>query len=116
MRILVTGGRAYNNRERIAHEMRYWSDLCGPELVVIQGGAPGADTHVVRWCYANGVHVATMPALWEYYDKAAGPKRNAAMLLAFQPNMVLAFPGNVGTEDMITQAEAAGVQVCKVTE
>jgi predicted Rossmann-fold nucleotide-binding protein len=39
--------------------------------------------------------------------------RNARML-TYKPDLVIAFPGGRGTEDMISQARTAGVTVTKV--
>ena len=54
-----------------------------------------------------------MPADWEKWDTAAGPKRNQ-MMLDQKPDIILAFPGGRGTADMIARAEQAGVEVVKV--
>lgn len=45
---------------------------------------------------------------------AAGPIRNQHMLDIGKPDVVLAFPGGRGTEDMIRRAEKAGVPVKRI--
>jgi hypothetical protein len=48
---------------------------------------------------------------WDANGKAAGPLRNQRMLEAFNPDMVLAFPGGRGTADMVRKAKRRGVKV-----
>ena len=81
--------------------------------VIIEGGAPGADRLAREWAERNGIHCATVKARWANYNAAAGPLRNAVML-SLGPDLVVAFPGGVGTENMVKQAEAAGVDVMRV--
>ena len=82
--------------------------------MVIEGGARGADRLARLWARARGIHVATVDALWDYYDNGAGPIRNQAML-QLRPDVVVAFPGGTGTADMVKRAKAAGIQVIEVT-
>jgi hypothetical protein len=82
--------------------------------VIIHGGATGADT--LAQAYANDRVIPTLvfKADWDKYGRAAGPKRNAAMLKQGKPDLVIAFPGGKGTADMVRRAEAAGVPVRRV--
>jgi len=53
MRILVCGGRNYNNREIVFHELHKLAEEHG-WLTIIQGGASGADKLARDWaqeCY-----------------------------------------------------------------
>lgn len=86
----------------------------GNSIIVIQGGATGADEHARTWCYVAGVQCITCLALWEKHGKAAGPIRNQKMLDDFQPELVLAFAGGRGTADMVRRAKAAGVLVREI--
>ena len=51
---------------------------------------------------------------WKGYGKAAGPIRNRRMLDDFQPDLVLAFPGNKGTNDCIAAARQRDIEVVTV--
>lgn len=106
----VTGSRNYDDPETVDREMRRWVTPGDSSAIVIEGGAPGLDRQVRRWCEKNGVHFAEVPALWEWMGRAAGPVRNGVMLL-LRPDFVLAFPGGTGTADMCRQAKAAGIEV-----
>lgn len=114
MRLLVCGGRGYNDLARGRAVLdRFHAKH--PVSILIQGGANGADFMAAQWALANGIHCAEVAALWRAYGKAAGPKRNAAML-SLAPDAVIAFPGGAGTANMVAQAEAAGVKVWRIDQ
>lgn len=105
MRVLVCGGREFEEWATISKvlgEIR--------PTVLIQGGAPGADRVAVKWAEIAGVPVVTYPANWRA-GKKGGPMRNAFMLQDSRADLVVAFPGGRGTEDMARKAEAAGIPV-----
>ena len=108
LRVLVCGGRHYSGRQRVFAALDELHDDKGVCLI-IEGGATGADFLAREWAMARGVPFKTYDAEWTTYGKPAGPIRNAKMLADGKPDMVLAFPGNRGTADMIAQATRAGV-------
>jgi hypothetical protein len=81
--------------------------------VVMQGGAGGADRLAVKWAETRSVPVVTFPANWRSGRKA-GPLRNSFMLSFGKPDLVVAFPGGVGTADIVAKASAADVRVVQV--
>jgi hypothetical protein len=107
---LVCGGRDYDDKGLVFRTL----DSLVP-LVVIQGGAQGADKLARLWAKKTATHCASVnvPALWDDYGTAAGPYRNEAML-RLNPDCVVAFPGGKGTANMITQARKAGIPVLRV--
>lgn len=106
MRILVCGGRDYDDQRRVFAVL----DALAPALV-IQGGARGADLHARAWATARGKPCATFDAPWAALGRGAGPIRNGWMLEFGHPDLVVAFPGGKGTADMVSQAQRAGIQV-----
>lgn len=112
-RVLVCGGRDYDDRERVfqildvAHE-------ANPIVLLIHGGASGADALADEWQRSRRVRTRRYNADWLHHGKAAGPIRNQLMLDDGKPHMVIAFPGGRGTADMVRRAEKAGVPVVKV--
>jgi hypothetical protein len=114
MRLLVTGGQYFDDRElleralEIVHREYHISAL-------IHGDAPGADTMAKEWAEAHGIEVITRPAEFHKYGRAAGPIRNRTLLWE-QPDMLLAFPGNNGTRHMIAIAAAAGLPTLHALE
>lgn len=109
MRVLVCGGRDYQDSERVELELA----LVQPTLV-IHGGARGADYLAFLWSQERGIPSECFAADWETYGRGAGPIRNARMLAEGKPDLVVAFPGGRGTEDMKRRARAAGVPVKEV--
>jgi predicted Rossmann-fold nucleotide-binding protein len=106
-RILVCGGRNYNN---VGQAWRVLAKYVGHDDIVIEGGANGADSLANQFCREHGIAVAVVPANWGFYDKRAGALRNSWML-RLNPDLVIAFPGGSGTANMIAQAKAAKVEV-----
>lgn len=111
MRLLVCGGRDFNNRQAVFSVLYDFEETSEGVSCIIHGGAKGADAWAAEWAQTNGIDVQEFPADWEKYARSAGPTRNAVMLKEGQPDAVLAFPGGRGTADMIGQARAAGVDV-----
>jgi len=111
MRVLVCGGRDYQNRAEVD---RVFGCLAGGIDIVIHGHASGADTLVDEWCRAHDIPRAVFPALWSKHGKAAGPMRNKKMLDEGKPDYVVAFPGGRGTADMVYRAKQANIPVFEV--
>ena len=105
-RVLVCGGRDYKNRRRVFEEL----DAAQPDIV-IEGGASGADSLAFQWAQARQKPVITHFANWHKLGKKAGPIRNKEMLDQWEPDQVLAFPGGVGTANMVKQANERGIPV-----
>ena len=115
MRILVCGGRDYDDMPEFTHQMGHLAREHGLEnLVIIHGGASGADRMASNWAFTFGLTEEAYLADWKTHGRAAGPIRNRQMLVEGKPDLVLAFPGGKGTANMITQAEKAGVEVIRV--
>lgn len=110
MRILVCGGRDFNDAEAVMRALDKLHAERGITLV-IEGGATGADAGARHWASATGVDVRTFWADWQTYGRRAGPLRNARMIDEGRPDGVVAFPGGRGTDDMIRQARTAGIKV-----
>lgn len=117
MKILVTGGRDYEDYDEFCEVMdrfslgaqKYWIEKV---THIIHGGAKGADAMADRWAKDNGIQSVRVDALWDYHGRAAGPIRNKAMLdlLDRATDVVIAFPGGAGTASMVAIAQAAGVR------
>lgn len=115
-RYLITGGRDYKDRVLV---FRTLDDLTIDEgdmlprdgTLIIHGDCPtGADQFADDWAIVNWTPVERYPATWAL-GKAAGILRNERMLRDGKPDMVIAFPGGAGTNDMMRRARRAGVEV-----
>lgn len=108
-KIIVCGGRDYNDMKFIWQCLDHMLER-GPVAMVIHGGAEGADQYAGAWAFQRCIPCLSVPANWGEHGKAAGPIRNRQML-ELVVDGVVAFPGGVGTADMIKQAQEAGVPV-----
>lgn len=105
-RILICGGRDYKDQAKVeqilTNSVNYgWFN---EDLVIIEGGATGADMFGKIWALKNGYPIIEMPANWAYYGKKAGFLRNGWMLKYCMPDLVVAFPGGKGTANTISSA------------
>lgn len=112
-RWLVCGGRDYSSLERACEVLDRLEEQRGAPGIVIQGGARGADWCAAKWAQSRGHHFAHVPALWGHHKHYAGPLRNEAMLL-LRPDIVIAFPGGRGTDDMKRRAYEADIELLEV--
>ncbi len=113
--VLVCGGRNYDDRDNVFSAL----DLLHAEHHfdrVIHGGAAGADFLAHEWASRNKIVVRTFTADWDLYGNRAGPIRNRHMLVEGRPDLVVAFPGGKGTENMCFQAEKHGTPVVRVSK
>lgn len=110
MRIIVTGGRRYNDRATFAQVMEEYADQTP---TIVHGGMSGADMWGFLWAREKGFPQETFRADWDAHGRAAGPIRNQEMVDA-GADLVIAFPGERGTADCVRRAEAAGIPVRRV--
>jgi hypothetical protein len=113
MRVLVCGGRDYDDRKHVFATLDALHAK-HPFDEVVEGGARGADELGRRWAKDRGVDAVTYWANWTKYDNRAGPIRNAKMLARGLPNLVVAFPGGGGTDNMVSQARDKNLEVIEV--
>jgi hypothetical protein len=118
MTILVCGGRDYKNKQKVFKALDlFFPHECEEEpLSIIEGGATGADELARLWAESNNIEYHHCPADWEKHGKSAGPIRNQEMLDTYKPDIVLAFKGGRGTQNMIDKAMKKGIIVLKVGE
>lgn len=117
-KVLVCGGRDYQDRDRVHQILDAAVDRLGLTAIV-QGGATGADLLAKEWAISRKLQCETFYADWRGLGDAAGPIRNKRMLDEAKPDLVIAFPtpdeANKGTLGMIALAEKAGVKVHVIT-
>ena len=107
IKIVIAGCRNYNNYE----EAKTYIDLCisnirnGNKIIILSGGASGADKLGERYAKENGFEVELYPADWNNYGKSAGPRRNK--LMAENCDCVICFwdGKSRGTKSMIEYAK-----------
>ena len=107
IKIVIAGCRNYNNYE----EAKTYIDLCisnirnGNKIIILSGGASGADKLGERYAKENGFDVELYPADWNKYGRSAGPRRNK--LMAENCDCVICFwdGKSRGTKSMIEYAK-----------
>jgi hypothetical protein len=111
MKVLVCGGRDFNNTLAVFGALDRAHAKHGITLV-IHGACPtGADSLAEKWAKSREIPYLGHPAPWKLRGKGAGPMRNQAMLDLYAPEGLIAFPGGDGTADMIRRAKTAGLAV-----
>lgn len=113
-RVLVCGSRDYDNRAEVFRVLDAYRGRIGPHMMIITGGAVGADEWARQWAVSRKVDHVILYAKWEQEDKAAGQIRNRRMI-KLKPKLVLAFSTHFdtsrGTADMIRVAEKKETKV-----
>ncbi len=113
IRVVIAGCRDYNNYD----ESKNYIDFCLSDfrkennIIIISGGASGADALGERYALENGFMIERYPADWQKYGRSAGPKRNKQMAEAC--DLVICFwdGKSRGTKSMIECARNSGKPV-----
>lgn len=115
--VIVTGGRDYDDRDRVFAALDHAHSRQPITLLVhgacvdrTTGELAGADRWADEWAHERGVPVEPHPADWLTWGKAAGPMRNKQMAEAGAHGCI-AFPGGRGTANMVRNAERCGITV-----
>jgi hypothetical protein len=120
MRVLVCGGRTFgidsdggitNEADKLFDALEDLRECYGDDLVIIEGGARGADTIASVWATHQRVKHICFKADWQRHGSAAGRLRNTQMIEQGKPDLVLAAPGGPGTRNMMQQAKQYGIEV-----
>lgn len=124
-RVIVTGGRLYGEQyDREGHERPLWmlevEHIVGTlnvlvwtyldDILIVQGGATGADRIAREWSKARGPEPVTFRADWDRFGRRAGRLRNEVMVAA-GADFVVAFPGGRGTNHCVETARLAKLMV-----
>lgn len=132
MIIQVTGGREWDNIERVREIL---APYAGSENTLRHGNCRGLDKQSAQVARELGMQVDTMPAQWRLhagcrcslwrrensYCSYAGPRRNREMLDKEPlPDVVYAFHNAIeasrGTKDCVDAAIERGLRVVLVTD
>lgn len=106
--VAVVGSRDFTDyymMEEILDRLFKKKSISKP-VVVVSGGAHGADSLAERYAETKGLRLDVYSAEWARYGKAAGPMRNKVM--ADKVDLVVAFWDGTsrGTANMIEEAQA----------
>jgi len=115
MKVLVCGGRDFDNRDAVFYHLDKINEKT-PVSYIITGCSQGADALAQEWALSRLVPAMKYRADWRTLGKAAGPIRNQKMLDHESPDLVVAFPGGKGTEDMVRRAKVARVNSMRIVD
>ena len=105
---IVAGSRTFQNYPLLCAELDKIKDEISE---IVCGEARGADTLGFNYAYHNTIKIASFPANWEQYGKAAGFVRNDQMA-AYADKAIIFWDGkSVGSKDMIDKMEKLGKEV-----
>lgn len=110
-RVIIAGGRDFNDYQRLKDYMDWALQNIEKEIIVVSGGARGADLLGEQYANERGYSVDLHPADWEKHGKGAGFIRNREM--AENADALVAFwdGKSRGTEHMINFAKTHGLNV-----
>lgn len=111
MRVLVCGGRDFNDSDFIWECLDWVHNHVSPITTIIEGDARGADRIAGMYAQNKEVRLLVFPAEWKVYGSSAGYIRNKQMLDVGEPDIVVAFPGGPGTAMMVDLAKRRNVPV-----
>lgn len=116
-KVIIAGSRYYDDYTTLKMECdkilsrKFADSEC--EVIIVSGGARGADALGERYASERGLKTEVHPADWNRYGDSAGPIRNAEM--AEVADALIAFPksgaANRGTMNMVNTAREKGLQV-----
>ena len=106
-RVVIAGCSDYTNYD----ELKEYVDMClsnireENEIIIVSGGAKGADSLGEQYANENGFEVELHLADWDKYGRGAGPRRNKEM--AEVSDFVICFwdGKSRGTKSMIEYAK-----------
>lgn len=123
MIVIVCGSRHYQKKDSLFAAMdRFHAER--PISMLVEGGKRkrdhdgriigGADYWAAMWAKKNKIKHKVCYAQWRKFGNAAGPLRNVEMIARYKPEVVIAFPGGRGTENMIQQARLSKIPVVRM--
>lgn len=78
MKIIIAGSRGFSNYDLLKTKCDYYLSKLD-EVIIVSGGARGADSLGERYAREKGYQVEQYLADWNRYGKSAGYRRNAEM-------------------------------------
>lgn len=118
-RLLVTGSREFSNIDLALTALSEARWKLGPDLVVVHGGARGADQLLGALAAERGLRTEVHRANWRDNGRAAGVMRNQEMVNAGADLcLVLLVEGLAcrGTKDCWRRADRAGIECWTYTQ
>ena len=113
MRIVVCGTRTFDNKKLLFSTLDKLTAKLD-KILVVSGGAKGADRLGEDWALSNGFTVEIYHAEWDKLGPKAGPIRNSEMVdSCSNKDALIAFwdGESSGTKDILEKARKKGMKV-----
>lgn len=114
MKVLICGGRKYTEYQYFWDTMDKLHKEHKFTLVIDGACRTGADRLAGAWALKQQINSHRYPAKWIKLGMDAGPVRNTEMLDKESPDLVVAFPGGPGTNNMVVKAVERGIKVIEI--
>jgi hypothetical protein len=119
-KVVMFGDRFWDNDAAVAKVIKKLLAKYGTDdLLIIEGGAGGADTASANLARKSSIHVAEVKALWDTRHRSAGPQRNDVMA-ALEPDEAFCFHPDLskskGSADMKRKLDKLGIKVTVITK
>lgn len=114
MKVIVCGSSRFQDKRQLFDVLDALHAQT-PITTIINGGARGADLLASQWARARAVPLIRYQAAIDLSGRRqAFLDLNAQMLSEQRPDLIVALPGGEVSADLISQAQAAGVNVMRV--
>jgi len=110
MRVIIAGGRDFGDYELLKTKC----DIIlqnQSEVIIVSGGAKGADALGERYAKEKGYQLESFPAKWGEYGKRAGMIRNVEMSETSDSLIAFWDGKSKGTRHMIDTATKGGLPI-----
>lgn len=112
-KVIIAGGRDYNNYQQMITMMDAYLENRHPHVIIISGGAKGADSLGESYAALRGYKLIVMKADWDKYGKRAGYLRNKDMLDVADASVCFWDEVSRGTGHMVRISKESG-KPCRV--
>jgi hypothetical protein len=112
MKIIIAGSRDITDYNHVINAMDKALEYGYVPTEIVSGGCEGIDRLGESWGAKNKLPIKKFPANWKKLGSAAGPIRNGQM--AKYADCLVAImkkEGSKGTQNMIDQANKAGLKI-----
>jgi hypothetical protein len=109
MKIIIAGGRDFNNYELLKEKL---NEIVGDnsDIEIVSGMARGADLLGIKYANEFGYPIKEFPAQWDKFGKSAGYRRNEEMA-KYSDTCVCFWDGkSKGTKHMIDLSNKYGLK------
>ena len=117
-KVVVAGTRTFHDYKLLRDELDRLLSRKLPDVIIISGGAKGADKIAEQYAHYHDLEMWVMLADWDKHGRAAGPLRNQEMAKVADAVVVFWDGVSRGTMHMIDAARAKkkSLRIIRYTE